>query len=223
MTGHLSDEEGLTNMKKVILSLFDLTGHWSDPYRVNGYEVIQVEIQNGIDILTWDYKQIDKDSVHGILAAVPCTDYAVSGARWFAEKDKDGRTAQSQKLVEKTREIIEYFDPVFWVIENPVSRIHKLNPWMGNPKMYFHPYEYAGYGFDEERYTKKTGLWGKFNEPIKKTLEPYHTGDYGKIHYPRDKNGKAYGWNTIECKNARSATPKGFAQAFYESNNDDKG
>ena len=216
MTGHLSDERGLANMKKVILSLFDLTGHWSDPYRENGYEVIQVEIQKGIDILTWDYKQIN--NVYGILAAVPCTDYEVSGARWFAEKDKDGRTAKSQELVEKTREIIEYFDPVFWVIENPISRIHKLNPWMGKPKMYFHPYEYAGYGSDDDRYTKKTALWGRFNIPAKKELEPYQTGDYGKIHYPKDENGKAYGWNTIECKNARSATPKGFAKAFYEAN-----
>lgn len=205
-------------MKKIILSLFDLTGNWSEPFKDNGYEVIQIDIQKGIDILTWDYKQIDKSLVHGILAAVPCTDYAVSGARWFAAKDKDGRTAMSQKLVAKTKEIIEYFDPAFWVIENPVSRIHNLNPWMGKPRTYFHPYEFAGYGFDEDRYTKKTCLWGKFNEPEKKPLEPYHTGDYGKIHYPRDENGKPYGWNTIECKNARSATSKGFAKAFCEAN-----
>lgn len=207
-------------MKNIVLSLFDLTGNWSKPYRDNGYEVVQVDLQSGINILTWDYKQIPQDAVYGILAAVPCTDYAVSGARWFAEKDKDGRTEESQKLVAKTKEIIEYFNPDFWVIENPVGRIHKLNPWMGKPKIYFHPYEYAGYGCDEDRYTKKTGLWGKFNIPIKKSLAPYHTGDYGKIHYPRDENGKAYGWNTIECKNARSATPMGFAQAFYEANSD---
>lgn len=43
--------------KKIILSLFDLTGNWSRPYKENGYEVIQVDIQLGIDILNWDYKQ----------------------------------------------------------------------------------------------------------------------------------------------------------------------
>ncbi len=205
--------------KRIILSLFDLTGNWSKPYKQNGYDVIQVDIQKGIDILTWDYKQIPKNSVYGILAAIPCTDYAVSGARWFAEKDKDGRTAASQKLVEKTKEIIEYFTPIFWVVENPVSRINKLNPWLGEVKYKFNPYDFAGYGFEEDRYTKRTHLWGNFNPPIKKSLEPYHTGDYGKIHYPKDPiTGKAYGWNTLECKNARSATPMGFSYAFYEAN-----
>lgn len=65
---------------------------------------------------------------------MPCTDYAVSGARWFKAKDEDGRTAKSQLLVDKTKEIIEYFEPIFWVVENPVSRIHKLNPWLGEVK-----------------------------------------------------------------------------------------
>lgn len=180
-------------MKNIILSLFDLTGNWSRPYEVNGYKVIKIDLQSGIDILEWNYKDIPKDSVYGILASVPCTDYAVSGARWFKEKDKNGRTEQSQKLVAKTKEIIDYFRPKFWVIENPVSRIHTLNPWMGKPKFYFHPYEFAGYGFEDERYTKKTSLWGNFNLPIKKPMEPEHTGDYGKIHYPKREDGTAIG------------------------------
>jgi len=205
--------------KIYILSLFDLTGNWSQPYRDNGFEVIQIDIQLGTDILTWDYTTIPKDSVYGILAAVPCTDYAVSGARWFAQKDQDGRTEASQRLVAKTKEIIDYFDPVFWVIENPVSRIHKLNPWLGNTKYRFDPYDFAGYGYDEDRYTKRTHLWGVFNPPVKKPLEPYHRGDGGKIHLPKDPiTGKFISWNSIECKNARSATPKGFAEAFYQAN-----
>jgi site-specific DNA-cytosine methylase len=74
-------------MKKRILSLFDHSGEWSKPYRDAGYEVVQVDIKNGIDILGWDYKVYDK--VHGILAAPPCTDFALSGSRYFAKKDAD--------------------------------------------------------------------------------------------------------------------------------------
>jgi len=37
---------------KTILSLFDYTGNWSKPYRDNGYNVIQVDIKLGMDILT---------------------------------------------------------------------------------------------------------------------------------------------------------------------------
>ena len=114
--------------RNIILSLFDYTGNWSRPYKESGYEVIQVDIQHGTDILSWNYKQIPRERVYGILAAVPCTDFAISGARHFARKDADGTTEQSKKLVYKTLEIIEYFNPVFWVVENPMSRYINAAP-----------------------------------------------------------------------------------------------
>lgn len=49
--------------RNIILSLFDYTGNWSRPYRENGYEVIQVDIQHGTDILTWNYKEIERESL----------------------------------------------------------------------------------------------------------------------------------------------------------------
>ena len=106
---------------RTILSLFDYTGNWSRPYREAGFNVIQVDKKYGLDILTFNYRRYLQ--IFGILAAIPCTDYALSGARWFAEKDADGRTKESNKLVRKTLEIIRYFKPVFWAIENPMSRI----------------------------------------------------------------------------------------------------
>lgn len=202
-------------MKNVIISLFDLTGNWSKFYKENGYEVIQVDIQKGINILEWDYTTIDKEKVYGILASVPCTDFAVSGARWFKEKDENGQTEKSNKLVRKTKEIIDYFNPTFWVIENPISRIHKIHKWMGQPKMYFHPYEYAGYGYNDETYTKKTALWGNFNIPTPKELPINKKDGHTRIHYPKRKDGTPVAWGSLECKNIRSATPLGFAKAFY--------
>lgn len=202
---------------KTIISLFDFTGNWSKPWKDAGYEVVQVDIKNGIDILNWDYKNEVKGEVVGILAAVPCTDYAVSGARWFKDKDIDGRTEQSQKLVAKTKEIIDYYNPNWWVIENPVSRIHNLNPWMGKPKFRFHPYEFAGFADDKEseQYSKKTVLWGKFNNPIKNELPCLDTE---RIHQPKRVDGSYIGWNTEECKTARQITPQGFSRAFYLAN-----
>jgi hypothetical protein len=207
--------------KKTVISLFDYSGNWSKPYRDNGYEVIQVDIKKGIDILTWDYKYIDKEKVLGILAAVPCTDFAVSGARWFKDKDIDGRTKKSIELVEKTMEIINYFNPKFWVIENPVSRIHTVCPQIGTPKFSFHPYYFNNYidNPDDDSYTKKTILYGKFNHPIKKQVA--REIDTTKIHMPTREDGTKIGWNTEECKTARQNTPKGFAIAFYNSNNID--
>ena len=110
----------------LLISLYDRTGNWSRPYREAGWKVMQVDIQHGVNILNWNHIGVmeSMDEVFnyvnvGILAAVPCTDYAVSGAKHFALKDKDGRTEASQLLVDKTKAIIDYINPHFWVIENP--------------------------------------------------------------------------------------------------------
>lgn len=200
----------------IIISLFDYTGNWSKPFKDNDYEVIQIDIQKGQDILTWNYKEIN-DDVYGILASVPCTDFALSGAKHFKRKDKDGTTEYSKRLVYKTLEIIDYFKPHFWCVENPMSRIHKVCPELGEVKYKFNPCDFAGYLSKEEqnteRYNKQTWLWGNFKNPIKKRLEPLFKD------FPGWRN---FGGKSLKTKNARSITPKGFAKAFYEANKEDK-
>lgn len=142
----------------------------------------------------------------------PCTDYAVSGAKHFAKKDANGETEYSQKLVAKTKEIIDYFNPFAWQVENPKTRIHKLNPWIGQrPKFVFNPCDFAGYdpNPDDSRYNKETWLFGKFNDPVPKRMEPL-----GK-EYPGFTN---LGGKSLATKNARSVTPLGFSYAFYAAN-----
>jgi hypothetical protein len=77
---------------KTILSLFDYSGIWSAPYKKAGYNVIRHDLKFGQDIFTDtlsaaidDY--LEGNPIHGILAALPCTDFAVSGALHFAKKD----------------------------------------------------------------------------------------------------------------------------------------
>ena len=194
---------------KTILSLFDYTGNWSRPYREAGYNVVQVDIKLGVDIMTFDYNAIGP--VHGILAAVPCTDFANAGARWFKAKDADGRIAFSCALVNKTMEIVEALKPEWWVIENPQSRIHKLNPDVGEIKHKFNPCDYAGYDPEPEksRYNKKTWLFGKFQTPQLNRIEPLEK------EYP---GWKKLGGKSERTKELRSVTPLGFAYAFYKAN-----
>lgn len=229
-------------MKKIVISLFDHSGNWSKPYKDNGFEVKQVDIKNGIDILTWDYKRefsqfvtredgkvLQKNCfVVGVLAAIPCTDFALTGAASFAKKDADGTTEKSIALVKKTMEIIGYFSTChwayhgglcdsedtefFWCIENPMSRIHKLCPELGKLKMRFSPNEYAQYSDNPEsnQYSKQTWLWGNFKEPIKKPLPSLITG----LKWKDSKKG-----NREQKAELRSITPDGFANAFYQFNN----
>lgn len=192
---------------KTLISLYDYTGNWSRPYKEYGWNVIQIDIKHGIDVFNWNFEGLK--NVKGILIAQPCTDYALSGARHFKAKDLDGRTSESQKLVAKTKEIIDYFNPDFWCLENPKSRIHKLNKWLGEVKYKFNPCDFAGYGFENERYNKETWLWGKFNNLVKKRLEPIQRDFPGFT----DLGGKSE-----RTKELRSITPLGFSYAFYNAN-----
>ncbi len=198
-------------MKKTILSLFDYSGRWSRPYKENGYEVFQVDIKLGIDILELQPEDLPFESVYGILAAPPCTDFAGSGAQYWKAKDLDGRTEASLALVRKTLDFVDVYAPKFWALENPVGRLPTLVPRLGKP-WYFNPNEFAGWlegeEADRECYTKRTGLWGEFEVPVKKPL-PVSPGGSWIMRL---------GGKSERTKELRSMTPLGFAYAFYEAN-----
>jgi site-specific DNA-cytosine methylase len=185
---------------KTILSLFDYSGNWPSFYKEAGYEVYQIDIKLGIDILTITPDDLP-DNVYGILAASPCTDFSGSGAQYWKAKDLDGRTDASLALVDKTLEIIEWCDPEFYAIENPVGRLSKLRPQLGSP-WYFQPHWYG------DAYTKKTGLWGKFNKDlVRNKVKPDPNNWIMKL-----------GGKSERTKELRSMTPLRFAKAFYEAN-----
>lgn len=198
---------GSDNFGRTILSLFDHTGAWSQPYVEAGYNVLRFDIQDGYDVndfsVGYFVDNFDITDVYGVLAACPCTDFAVSGARHFAAKDADGRTEASKELVFQTLRTIEYFRPKFWALENPVSRIERL---VGLPK--------SRYTFDPchfgSPYTKKTVLWGRFNAAL--PTAPVDPTEGSKMH-------RLYGGSSMRTKNARSETPLGFAYAFFAANN----
>lgn len=187
-------------MAKNILSLFDYSGNWSNPYKEAGYQVFQVDIKLDIDILTLEPRDLP-NRIYGILAAPPCTDFASSGAQYWKAKDQDGRTAQSLKLVDKVLELVDYYDPYFWCLENPVGRLARLRPAVGKP-WYFNPCDYG------DPYTKKTGLWGNFNTALEKTpVKPDPNSWIMKL-----------GGKSERTKELRSMTPPGFAKAFFKAN-----
>jgi len=203
---------------KILISLFDYTGNWAKYYKENGWKVYLIDIKHGIDILNWNYKQkfiliklFRRLFKVVVLAAIPCTDYALSGSRHFNDKDLDGRTDASQLLVAKTKEILDWINPDVWTVENPMSRIHTLNTWLGSVKHKFNPCDYAGYDPtpDNSRYNKATWLWGKFNVPPSNRLEPFYKDNPG---------WRKLGGKSERTKELRSITPLGFAKAFYEYN-----
>lgn len=207
------------NECKIILDLCGGTGAWSEPYKDAGYNVRIITLPD--DDVRW-FCHVDYP-VYGILCAPICTHMSGSGAQYWPEKDKDGRTLENIAIVDACLRIVLIQNPAFWVLENPIGRLKR---WLGDPVMYFNPCDYGGYMRPDEKtsdltplqdaYTKKTCLWGNFNKPIPKPIEPvYKIASNGDRYSPVNMGT---GGKSDKTKEIRSITPTGFSRAFFEAN-----
>jgi hypothetical protein len=131
----------------------------------------------------------------------PCTDLAVSGARWF--EDKGLRTlAEALDLVGATKETLAQLDAP-WMLENPVS---VLSTHWREPDYRFDPFEYTGYTAADEAYSKETWLWtgDGFRMPVTDGVDADQADD--RIHKMPPSDERA---------DKRAATPMGFARAVF--------
>jgi hypothetical protein len=208
------EHSGENASKGIVLSLFDYTGAWAQPWAEAGYDVRLIDLEtNGVDIMDIDAEWLidnGMEDAYIVLAACPCTDFSSAGARWMKGKDASGQTQKSVDLVNHTMEIISWLQPRFWAIENPVGRIGKLTNLPKNdgksaePRLAFHPHNYG------DPYTKQTLLWGNFNPNLPQTNVEPTEGSYA--HKLRG--------DVPEQKRARSDTFEGFAFSFFMANND---
>lgn len=205
---------------RTILSLCDFTGNWSRPYELAGYEVIRVDLQHGIDVRTMP---VISQPVHGILMAPPCTHFSRAGARFWASKG-EGPILEGLAIVDACLRTAAIYRPEWWVLENPIGR---LQDYIGPPKWKFDPWMFG------DPWTKRTWLWGHFTPPFpmfsaQARCEVVATwsapGGISSAHHDRDtvtkpsKKMDRTTWLEGSRRNERSATPEGFAQAFFEAN-----
>lgn len=186
----------------LVLSLFDYTGNMVKPWADAGYETLCIDQQrDGTDIRKWLPPRRDYRIV---FAFPPCTDQAVSGARWFKDKGLAG-LSESIELVERSRYIAEWANAP-WMIENPVS---VMSSYWREPDSTFHPYNYTGFELGDN-YTKKTCIWhgNGFVMPDPDELPGLPEPD-NRIHMAPPGDDRA---------NFRSATPMGFAKAVFDAN-----
>jgi N12 class adenine-specific DNA methylase/uncharacterized protein YcbK (DUF882 family)/predicted RNA methylase len=221
------------NANKAIVSLFDYTGAWAQPWRDAGYQVILHDIKSDGDILADDYiwNQLEEMrqsgiEVVGVLSACPCTTFAGSGARWWEGlHDKKSKQAvrkvfgaravasgaESPKaynlmLVEATKNYVEAAAPTrFHVLENPIGRIQR-EAGLPKPTARFQPHNFG------DPYTKRTQLFGDFDPDM--PLANVDPVEGSKMQ------AKLRG-DDAEGKEQRSTTPEGFAYAFFVANDPD--
>ena len=144
-----------------------------------------------------------------IIAFPPCTDLAVSGARWFPQKRADGR---QQRSIEFFMQFVNADCPKV-AIENPIGIMSRE---YRKPDQIIQPWWFG----DHAR--KSTCLWLK-NLP---KLKPTNIVDYGKIRQGgysvgahadgRGTDGKWLRYNDPEIAKLRSKTFHGIARAMAE-------
>lgn len=211
--------------KGIAIFLCDLTGVMAAPWVEAGYEAILVDPQHDpgvtIDGLvtkvgrvidhpeTWRVirEAIQSRRVVFVAGFPPCTDLAVSGARWFEAKRKQDPAVQfkAMQVVWQCRDIGE-LSGAPWFLENPVSQISSL--WR-KPDHAFHPHDFSGY-CPSDNYTKKTCLWVGGGFVMPSDFRDKSLGDPdNRIHHCPPGPERA---------NFRSATPRGFSIATFLSN-----
>ena len=143
-------------MVKRCLELFKGTGSVGRVMERKGYEVISVDIDTKTnpthltDILDFDYKQYPSNHFDVVWASPLCTEYSIIKANFGLPRNLDF----ADSLVLRTLEIIHYFNPTAWFIENPQTGLLKNRPFMVD--LPFIDCDYCQFGFD---YRKRTRFW----------------------------------------------------------------
>jgi len=144
-----------------------------------------------------------------LIAHPPCTDLAVSGARYFAQKQKDGR--QQKSIVFFMQMALAHCDRV--AVENPVCIMSSA--WR-KPDQIIQPYMF---GHPE---SKKTCLWLRGLPKLKATdllVLPENGFWENQTRDGQNKliiGGKWIAWNDPRTAKERSKTYPGIAKAMAE-------
>ena len=144
-----------------LLELFSGTGSVGSAFAAAGWTIISLDSDPKTDatihedILTWDYTTFPPGHFDAVWASPCCTHYSI--ARRGAKTPRNLVWADS--LVLRSQEIINYFNPRVWFIENPQTGLLKDRPFMLH--IPFRDVDYCCYC--DWGYRKRTRLWNNIN------------------------------------------------------------
>jgi len=171
-------------MKKKLLEIFCGTKSISKVFENNGWETYTVDIDSKynptecINILDFDYKKFDKSYFNHIHFSPDCRYMSQNQQTWynrykgrgdnkylFTPEIHNEKLNDSDKLLHKVNEIINYFENITFTIENPYH--NKFNSII-NRNILNYPYEIVDYCMYNHPVKKPTVFINNFNLKLKR-------------------------------------------------------
>lgn len=145
-----------------LLELFKGTGSVGKVAERYGYtEIVSLDIEQKYkpticsNIMDWDYKSYPTGYFDVIWASPPCTFYSCMQNIRKDKSSLEAKRVESDAIVQRVLDIVDYFKPKQWFMENPQTGAMKARDVVkGIP---FVDAEYCKYGYP---YKKSTRFWG---------------------------------------------------------------
>ena len=137
-----------------LLELFAGTGSVGNAFDKLGWEVVSLDIEPGhtiqADIMSWHYDVYPPGHFDCVHASPPCTEYSrakTTGVRKLELADG---------ILQRTLDIVAYFKPRVFILENPHTGMMKDRPAMADMTPFLRVVTYCKYGAP---YRKATAIW----------------------------------------------------------------
>jgi site-specific DNA-cytosine methylase len=143
-----------------VLDLFSGTGSVKKACDHLRWNCVTVDISNQhhdhdivTDILTWNYKTLPPDSFDIVWASFPCRTFSkLRYTKMTKERIEKDIQEIGLPLLRKAQEIIAYFKPTYWFMENPASS--SARSYISDHSYVVDYCQYSDWG-----YQKPTRIW----------------------------------------------------------------
>lgn len=207
------------------LELFSGSGVFSKVGEKYGIETITLDHDGSVnpnlhmDIMAFDPKNWPLAPPNVIWASPDCRAFSVAsiGKHWTGGKEayipKSETAKLGIKMVEKTLEIIDYFKPEYWFIENPVGVLRKLPMMEGLPRKTIWQCRYNKINpVNGLRVAKPTDIWTNFDGWTPRP--PCHNGNPDHAPAPR---GSRNGTQSSQGRSERAKLPLELCEEIWNA------